>query len=73
MTEYLVVRCPHCGKASAMKSTARTHMCPYCGRVSRLEEYTIIARVKSGKEARILIQQLNTPETLRARLSSERT
>ena len=65
MTEYLVVKCPHCGQASAMKATSKTHMCPFCGRVSRLEEFTIVARVKSGKEAREVIRQLNTPRALR--------
>jgi len=50
-----------------MKATSRSHMCPYCGRVSRIEELSIIARVKSGREAREIIQQLNTPKMLRTR------
>ncbi len=55
-----------------MKATAKTHMCPYCGKVSRLEELTVITRAKSGREAREIVQRLNAPKTLRARLESER-
>ncbi len=43
-------------------------MCPYCGTVFKLEEATIIARAKSGKEAREIIKQVNLPKGLRERL-----
>jgi len=62
------VKCPKCGQASAMKAGARSHMCPYCGTVFRLEEATVIARAKSGKEAREIIKQINLPKGLRERL-----
>ncbi len=60
--EYLIVSCPRCGKYSAMKSGSKSHSCPYCGYVMRIEEVSIFKRVKSGKEAREIIQKLNTPK-----------
>ncbi len=50
-----------------MRATAKTHVCPYCGRLYRLEELTVVARARSGKEAREIIQQLNAPKMLRSR------
>lgn len=62
--EYLIVKCPQCGKYSAMKFGVKTHQCPYCGYLMRINEVSIIKRVRSGKEAREIIKQLNTPKNL---------
>ncbi len=65
MAEYLIIRCPKCGRISAMKFGARSHQCPYCGYLMRLEEVTIIAKAKSGREAREIIKRLTTPKGLK--------
>jgi len=67
MTEYLVVRCPKCGKISAMKFGVRTHQCPYCGYVMKIEEVAILAKARSGREAREIIKRLTTPKGLKNR------
>ncbi|ADY00856.1 hypothetical protein VMUT_0645 [Vulcanisaeta moutnovskia 768-28] len=57
--------CPKCGNYSITRDTTKTHQCPYCGYVMRIEEVTIIARAKNGKEAREIILKLKTPKELR--------
>lgn len=56
---YLVVVCPHCNRASAVNAKARTHTCPYCGRKNELVKYSVVARVRSRREARELVKRYN--------------
>ncbi len=41
--KYSAVVCPHCGRASGVKSEAKTHQCPYCGRLFQTEKAIVLA------------------------------
>lgn len=71
MVDYYIIKCPKCSKASAMKVGARKHICPYCGTLIDIKDAIIIKKVSSGREARKIIQELNTPESIRRKLSDE--
>ncbi len=68
MAEYLIVSCPKCGEYSAVREGSKTHTCPYCGYRMRIEEAGIIAKARSGREAREVILRLKTPNELKRRI-----
>ena len=67
MIMYLIVACPKCGNYSVTRDTVKTHQCPYCGYVMRIEEVSIVARARNGKEAREILLKLKTPRELRSK------
>lgn len=59
MTQYMVLRCPQCGKVSAAKRGVKTHACPYCGHRSTIDKWVLVTYADS-RTVRDIVRKLNS-------------
>jgi NADH pyrophosphatase NudC (nudix superfamily) len=67
--EFIVIRCPRCGKWTYAKTKQKTRLCSRCEKSFRIDPLKVIY-VESHQQANILVKNKNEDE-LRKKLSEK--